>query len=251
MPRFESANPTPREIYQQLSADWQELVQLFGRQDYPTPPDLGIVYHRTRLYHGRDRWYLRLQPNGLSAERKARIHEEVFGENSRFVDFCQVEENFLVVASPSPDSENTPESFDETLAHELTHSIVSIKEDYFRPVNVDELRQVKIPSWYRGHDIFKLEEIIRTGKVPKLAQIDMNEFYTPLGTVHLLEERYQPPEYYFLPDRLPQMAGDLLVKLYQGDIRAFMREHPQIAFLSSEELWQKYCTPLLRGTFKT
>lgn len=249
MPRFESVNPTPKEIYQQLSADWQELVQLFGRQDYPTPPDLGVVYRRTRLYRGRDRWYLRLQPNGLSAERKARIYEVVFGEGGRFVDFCQSEENFLVVAALSPDSED---DFDELLAHELTHSVVFFREDDdYRTINFDELSQVKIPSWYTGQDVSKLKEMIVKGKIPESEQVvNMGEFYTPLGTAHLLGEKYQQPEYYFLPNRLPQMAGDLLVKLYQGDIKAFMREHPKIAFLSSEELWQKYCAPLLNGTFK-
>lgn len=241
MTRLESANPTPREIYQQVCADYQELTQLFGRQDHPNSPDLVLMYRKTRTYRGRDVYYLRFQPPGVAPERKETMRNEIFSPDWTFSNFYSYDHHFIALDQHGFDGEGIY----RTEAHEVTHAAVPLENGGALNISVDQLKEIRIPPWYKGHDIYTYQNL-----KTDLVQLAIDEFCTPLGEAYLLGQEYRQEEYYGLPERLPQLAGAILVELYGRDIRTLVMEHPQIAHLSSDELWDKYCKPILTGEFK-
>ncbi len=44
---------------------------------------------------------------------------------------------------------------------------------------------------------------------------------------------------------LPARACDILVQNYDGDVKRLLQEHPQLPYLDGQQLWRKYCLPLL------
>lgn len=241
---------TPQEVYQQVTADWQELTGLFERQDHSKPPDLALVYHKTRTYYTRtcppgiNQYYVRFQPKGIPAERRRMMLEStLIPENELEINWCDCEDNFIVLGAPPADYDGK-EEFNQTKAHEVTHSVVFLKEGSNRDVSINELRGIRHRSW----ESKTMAQIVEDRGLTSV-ELDLNEFFPPLGEAHLLKEGYRQMSY-GLVERIPILAAELLIGLYQRDISALVREHPRIAFLSSDDLWNKYCMPLLTGSFK-
>lgn len=43
---------------------------------------------------------------------------------------------------------------------------------------------------------------------------------------------------------MPTLAGEMMVDLYKGDVKALLREHP-LTDIDGQQLWTQYAVPLL------
>lgn len=99
--------------------------------------------------------------------------------------------------------------------------------------------------------------------------IHIKTFFAPIGQLYLLGEDFPVyKDWYevlgkmsnvdkekdwrttshcinFLGDNLPRLAGEMLIRSYNGDLEALLSDHPDIFALNKEELWYEYCIPIL------
>ena len=84
-----------------------------------------------------------------------------------------------------------------------------------------------VPKQYRPHLIFPVEVIVYDQilniKNKNLAMINMYNFI----------------------EHIPQFAGAIMLQKYDGDVERLLRENPELQDIKGEELWKKYCRPLL------
>ena len=152
---------------------------------------------------------------------------------------------------------------DRHLVEELTHDVVVHKDT---AVTLD----VTCINSFNGYccDFGPIAyDIIQkaAGRTPLTVETD--EFYPALGLAHVLDGPYKwvDTKWALLLDRIrtskdakqaatrshdfvthfPQIAGELFVQHYGGDVNAMLREHPDLPTISGKDLWERYCVPLL------
>jgi hypothetical protein len=160
----------------------------------------------------------------------------------------------------------TPKFFKYDIVHELTHALVNIqKSEVMVPTRI--LPEFKGQSPRFGKVAYNAAQVISAHSI----NMDMDEFYPPLGVARVLGGRYARRdsswesvlETQTLANKkgrvksrrdikdtlthLPTIAGELMVDQYKGDTRAILREHPRILRLDGEHIWDKYVRPLLEG----
>lgn len=101
-----------------------------------------------------------------------------------------------------------------------------------------------------------------------VVQMDINEFFIPIGQAHLLGDEF-PPEWVWekvfpkdaftfpvtdeerelytrIFEHIPRLAGELFVKSYDKDITRLVRENAKMFSSTRDNIWDDYCVPLLR-----
>ena len=152
---------------------------------------------------------------------------------------------------------NRKEDVDLTLAEEITHSVVSVPRDVI-VVASSELSQFRhLPH---NDELYSL--VSRFGMSE--FECNMDEFLIPIGQMYLLGKYDAIDTHHILEvfakkdqaDRMsrrdlslylgivPQIAGQLMVDLYEGDIEAMLKAHP-LGELDGPALWNRYAKPLL------
>lgn len=161
-----------------------------------------------------------------------------------------------------------------SLAEEVTHSVVSVPEGNVE-VPYESFRDFNGYAPNFGNIISEaLDTCLSSPQETWL--VNLSEFFPPLGHAHLLQEvldtdwvkvfreliseysdedcegavEFKGPLAKLNPinnliEHLPRIVGELMVKLYEGDIEALLREHPQLPHLDGPQLWAQYCKPLL------
>lgn len=269
MPRIDSENPTPREIYDQMCADWSELSDLFRNKLTSTPPYLALLLYKGKSY---DECYVRFQPQGIPLGIRREIRDRML-EDPQYNNLHLREPGrfeFIILQGTHYYSDD----FDRTEVHEVTHSVTSPDSGVSRikEVGTDQLIEIRDSEVDIVHPRPNLSKIVQGLGLTSI-ELELEEFYPPIGLSHMfrgdihrigyllmftvrpLEDPNRP-----LEDRISRakhlgynltvIAGERLEGLYRGDIRALIREHPRLAYLSAEELWSLYCWPLLTKTFQ-
>jgi hypothetical protein len=151
------------------------------------------------------------------------------------------------------------------LAHETTHSVVKV-QDHEVKLNADALAAFE--GFYPGFGPLVQDLAVETRIIE--FNIDMNEFFAPLGEAYLLGDNSQAnlerwkqqyekvlamtkPEdaqkragfTKALLEHLPELAAELLIKNRSGDVKGILHDNPNIAHMKGQEIWDKYCTPIL------
>lgn len=160
------------------------------------------------------------------------------------------------------------------LAHEVTHAVTAV-HDAEMTVSTGDLHTFQTEFYGSNRRLLRVFEAFGEGKF----LVNINEFFPPIGQSYLLRSQlpseatlkawewklgelnpfiYGSPPAWALRDRsfwtraqdlakyLPLIAGIRVVELYNGDVRAFVREHKDIATAPPVRIWVKYCKPLLQ-----
>jgi len=160
------------------------------------------------------------------------------------------------------------------LAEETIHSVANISENFvFVPRESFKYFNGCVPNL--GQEISEVIELTFPSSQNEL-YIMPGEFFVPFGIMYLLPDLYFPHDFgkHFinmknkvehmrsqnnaensdfdtrkqvrnLIEHLPVLAGEFMVRLYQGDVEALLKEHPQLPHLNGPQVWTQYCEPLL------
>ena len=147
------------------------------------------------------------------------------------------------------------------VVEEVTHSLI-FKEELPFDVPIDCLRE------YSGKFFKDLYAAAKSNGCPKSFSACIDEFFAPIVETVLLGktdeiEQCDLSEFTrrypiwsenrrtcraLVKDALvhiPQVAGERLVRNYNGDIKRLLQDHPGLLAMSSIEIWHYYCVPLL------
>ncbi len=147
------------------------------------------------------------------------------------------------------------------VVEEVTHSLI-FKEELPFDVPVDCLRE------YSGRFLKDLYAAAKSNGCTKGFSACIDEFFAPIVETALLG-RTDDSEQCDISEltrrypiwsenrrscralvndtlvHIPQVAGERLVKNYNGDIKRLLQDHPGLLAMSSIEIWHYYCVPLL------
>jgi hypothetical protein len=230
-----------QESYHRIADYHRRLTEFFGVEDKRRPPRVATYLEDVLVF-----------PNSESFKSKNREHITY-----QFIDYFPASYNrkrhYIYLSK-----ENVYTEAPLTEQHEATHSVLNplSTSDKIEIVmsDLDSMQQNELADLIKEnlHRWFKFRDERTVG-------IDSSEFYAPLGTAYLsgTPERLQKTaevtarevltsfKLLDIIKHLPQLAGEILVDQYHGDVKALMREHPKLPHLSGKELWQQYCMPLL------
>lgn len=256
--RLENESAPIEIIYTQLQRDWVSLSDLFQKQDPRGCPLLAIYNVKDVNEEGyKVRQTLEFHPEKPSEEVVDHIITRTFDTNG---EARYSKDNHAVILNRA-----TSEDFTNTLTHEGTHAVVNVGNDEVF-IATDEF--TAFHGYYAGFG----RGIHRVLKRLGISQfrMGMGEFFPPIGQAHLLGKDFkydsfswqsrfyslyniggEYAQYYramyahSLVLHVPQIAGELMVRAYKGDVPTILREHPQLALFDGQELWQNYAKPLL------
>ncbi len=224
-------------VYGEVEHYWDQLSQLFPRaQRMPTPR---VVFSHD---FGNQTSYLIPELAGKSPTQDGlylpRLHAVILN------------------------AENPNAATPLVVSEETTHAATFVQGDLNRPAS--SFRDFNGYEEGFGERLVKQAERIGLPVVP----MDVNEFFAPIGQAILLGDAYVEdwgwgiafPESPFsspVSDReralfsdilhhLPRLAGELLVKGYDKDIRKLVFENADLFQAIGHTVWENYCVPLLQ-----
>jgi hypothetical protein len=252
----------PRElVYIDIQRQWQELSRLFSKDDPRGAPLLAIFNVENVDKEGwKVKDTLEFHPDTPPEETVKRI---ISGTYDTFGACRYSKDVHAVVINRAVSNGHFP----MTLAEEVTHSVIPVTHEIVR-LAPEDFKEFNGYAKGFGDLAYRILQPLKIGEF----KLNLNEFFPPIGQVHLEPNRFDTEKYdwekafrvtesmpsysedlffrkamraHNLTEHVPQIAGALLVGAYKGDIGALVREHPQLAHLDGTQLWVQYCKPLL------
>ncbi len=234
------------EVYAEMVRVWQEVVELFGIKNPRSLPTLSmfdIPYF--------DTFQVDFYPTIHTSIRKYAY--DVIRDHIHSPAFYNLNSHIVFL--------NRSQAGSLSFVEEVTHSLIYTGE---LPLAfpIEQLRG------YSGEFFRGLYKTVKSLGWPRFFSVDTDEFFPPIAQQALLGETdnfelQNPAELkgkrFFFPKatsydkivikswltHLPQLAGERLVRSYEGDVQRLIQEHPNLADMGCTSLWCDYCLPLL------
>ena len=248
----------PREIYAKVTDQRRRLADLFGID----VPDDDLKLSLMEVNEGELNF--RSYPARLTGREESLVRGYLQMMPSAGFYF-EHEGRELLVLGLVPQNEDL---WGNIVTHESTHTLFKFEGSYM--IFTPDLKKVKLGRYPLGvRTIETWEEAMRQSAEDQGWRCLVDEFFPPIAQSYFhgnysrdenwkrvnmelrrnlrsgkpflnIEARIQS-----LVSHFPQIAGEIFVDLFHGDIKALIKEHAALGKLSKNELWEDYCFPLL------
>lgn len=242
------ADVPAQEIYDTVVDYWKQISGLFSREDPRGPPIVAIDGYDYN------------SETEILPEKSETTHIPFYRCNA----FYMPADHLIGLRR-----RGTPKKkLSGILAHETTHSVISVKEEAEVMLQLDDLLEFNGDIRNFGKKLHAAVKKTMDKYIVGELKVVLPEFFAPIGEVHVLGrvQDYDLRKNVFrlryhqcllnpweavggvqnIVTHLPEFAGEILVKQYKNDVKALVREHPNLKELTGSQLWEQYCLPLLR-----